>query len=104
MPTQPLRALTVGRQKTRLRGSRHTNPRYPTWPRISTSRTSSSREPTNNLSWVGLLRGTWPDVGMTLAFAVCAGDATLEVLEVMDIFWRVRTRAAPTEVLIAAAK
>ena len=24
MPTQPLRALTVGRQKTRLRGSRHT--------------------------------------------------------------------------------
>jgi len=39
---------------------------------------------------------------MTLAFAVCAGDATLEVLEVMDIFWRVRTRAAPTEVIAAA--
>ena len=28
-----LRALTVGRQKTRLRGSRHTNPRYPTRPK-----------------------------------------------------------------------
>ena len=27
------RALTVGRQKTRLRGSRHTNPRYPTRPK-----------------------------------------------------------------------
>ena len=26
-------ALTVGRQKTRLRGSRHTNPRYPTRPK-----------------------------------------------------------------------
>ena len=27
------RALTVGRQKTRLRGPGHTNPRYPTWPK-----------------------------------------------------------------------
>ena len=28
-----LRVLTVGRQKTRLRGPRHTNPRYPTRPK-----------------------------------------------------------------------
>ena len=28
-----LRALTVGRQKPPLRGSRHTNPRYPTRPK-----------------------------------------------------------------------
>ena len=30
---QRLRALTVGRQKPRLRGSRHTNPRYPKRPK-----------------------------------------------------------------------
>jgi len=34
--------LSVGRQKTRLGGSRHTNPRYTNGQRISTSRTTKT--------------------------------------------------------------
>ena len=39
-----LRALTVGRQKTRLRGSRHTNPRYPTRPKDISVRQGGLRD------------------------------------------------------------